>query len=376
MWYLGKVTQVITYEGDGSFTVYMDDASIQSICESGRVRVEVSNLGIERTKAAFSMALTALTTGKTYEVVLDLPTTAAPFAKCRLPVGRISASCSPTSKMAIDETDPCLRTPSYYGTPSGSASASRLSLASWRSDHSAPGNCGQFSINALVCTCVTLLALIATSDSCLAAGERPAAFRHGSAALENRIKYPKELPVGIHVLFCSGRVDYRGYLHDVTCYQLRNADKHLDHAIRSIAQSAENYRLSPAYKNGYPRWVWIDFSLVFVKASGKQVVKVLPNHLLSLKKYGIDYTSPQRLYVGHLFPRCGRKTLMMGRITVGVNGIGDDPHVVFSKERKSRLCYGDLRRTLKESLYIPATSGGKFVPAPYEEIFYTPNVVH
>jgi len=74
-WYEGKVTNIITLSEDGSFTVYLDNPDIKNTCKSKRVNFKVVDMGVERTKLAFTMAITALTADRTWGVVVDLPTT-------------------------------------------------------------------------------------------------------------------------------------------------------------------------------------------------------------------------------------------------------------------------------------------------------------
>lgn len=71
-WYYGKVTQIQTLTADGSFIVYIDNAEIISNCQYGRVRFMVADMGLERTKAALSMALAAFSMGKEFGVVVDI----------------------------------------------------------------------------------------------------------------------------------------------------------------------------------------------------------------------------------------------------------------------------------------------------------------
>ncbi len=79
-WYWGEVTRIRTLQNDGSFMIYVDNPDIKNICQYDRVFFQVSDMGAERTKAALSMALTAFTSGKTWGVVIDLPT--APESIC------------------------------------------------------------------------------------------------------------------------------------------------------------------------------------------------------------------------------------------------------------------------------------------------------
>lgn len=72
-WYYGKVNQIITSGSDGSFIIYTDNISIKNTCIHNRVNFRVSDMGVERTKAALTMALTAFTSNKEWAVVIDLP---------------------------------------------------------------------------------------------------------------------------------------------------------------------------------------------------------------------------------------------------------------------------------------------------------------
>ena len=82
-WYWGKVTKIITFQSDGSFMAYIENSNVHNICENKRVRFMVSNLGLERTKAAMSMALSAFHSNKNFGVVLDLPS--SPNSVCEVP---------------------------------------------------------------------------------------------------------------------------------------------------------------------------------------------------------------------------------------------------------------------------------------------------
>lgn len=71
-WYRGSITYLQTLGPDGSFIVYLDNEEIKSNCAYKRIKFLVEDMGYERTKLAFSMALTALTANKTYGVVVDI----------------------------------------------------------------------------------------------------------------------------------------------------------------------------------------------------------------------------------------------------------------------------------------------------------------
>jgi len=67
-WYYGKVTEVIAYGPDGSFMVYINNTDLLGKCLYDRVNIIVSDMGIDRTKAALPMAMTALVSDRTYGI--------------------------------------------------------------------------------------------------------------------------------------------------------------------------------------------------------------------------------------------------------------------------------------------------------------------
>lgn len=72
-WHWGKVSKIQTLDSDGSFLLYTDNSEINQTCAYDRVEFRVTDMGIDRTKAALSMAMTAMVSGVEYGVVVDLP---------------------------------------------------------------------------------------------------------------------------------------------------------------------------------------------------------------------------------------------------------------------------------------------------------------
>lgn len=73
-WYEGTVTNLQTLGPDGSFIVRIDNQTIKDDCLHSRISFRVQDMGYERTKIAFSMALAAFASGKTYGVVVNITT--------------------------------------------------------------------------------------------------------------------------------------------------------------------------------------------------------------------------------------------------------------------------------------------------------------
>lgn len=73
-WYWGNITRINTNGADGSFEIYLDNPTLQATCQDQLVFFKVSDMGLERTKHALSLALSAYMVGKEWGVVINLPT--------------------------------------------------------------------------------------------------------------------------------------------------------------------------------------------------------------------------------------------------------------------------------------------------------------
>lgn len=76
-WHWGKVTKIITYQSDGSFYVYIENENLKIGCIHKRVRYVATSIGLESTKAAMSLALSALHSGRDFGTVVDIPATSS-----------------------------------------------------------------------------------------------------------------------------------------------------------------------------------------------------------------------------------------------------------------------------------------------------------
>ena len=74
-WYYGTPTDISTLSSDGSFMIYTDNPTIVDDCQYSRVSFLVTDMGVERTKAALTMALAAITSGREFGVVIDIQAT-------------------------------------------------------------------------------------------------------------------------------------------------------------------------------------------------------------------------------------------------------------------------------------------------------------
>jgi hypothetical protein len=72
-WYWGTVNSVNTLGSDGSFQVSLENTDVKNNCSNDRVNFYVEDMGLERAKLAFSLALSAFAAGKKWGVVIDLP---------------------------------------------------------------------------------------------------------------------------------------------------------------------------------------------------------------------------------------------------------------------------------------------------------------
>ena len=69
-WYRGVVNRVALVGADGSFIVTFSNA-VLSDCAWSYANFYVSELGAERVKMSYAMAITSLTTGRSMGIVID-----------------------------------------------------------------------------------------------------------------------------------------------------------------------------------------------------------------------------------------------------------------------------------------------------------------
>lgn len=69
-WYSGVVNRVALAGSDGSFLVTFNSSAL-SDCEWGYVYFNVSQLGLERVRNAYAIALISLSAGRSMRVVID-----------------------------------------------------------------------------------------------------------------------------------------------------------------------------------------------------------------------------------------------------------------------------------------------------------------
>lgn len=74
VWYWGTLSKVVALGADGSFNFVMNNSTLTSSCPSGiNFNAAASEMGAERTKIAFAMAMLAFSSDREFGVVVNLP---------------------------------------------------------------------------------------------------------------------------------------------------------------------------------------------------------------------------------------------------------------------------------------------------------------
>ena len=69
-WYKGKITRITLYATNESFIITFDNNTLDD-CRWKYGYFDVNKLGVEKVKSAYSMAMLAFSSGKTFGIVID-----------------------------------------------------------------------------------------------------------------------------------------------------------------------------------------------------------------------------------------------------------------------------------------------------------------
>lgn len=139
---------------------------------------------------------------------------------------------------------------------------------------------------------LTLFAtLLITSAGAWPAETQPARIGEHGLSLAKRIVFP-EVP-GDYTVFirCEAKVLPAGNIEEAGCYGDEKVDTQFYRAVQLASNSAT---LTPAKVDGKSASVLLLFSVIFRQQGGDRVIAVVPNHGTNAKKFGMNYTAPQR----------------------------------------------------------------------------------
>ena len=220
----------------------------------------------------------------------------------------------------------------------------------------------------------TLISLIALTLSGATFGEQstrtPARFEDGELSLAHRIRFPDVEGDVMKTAFCESVVEDNGRFHSNTC-RITGSKKNklFYYAIRDATR--RSMRAVPAIVNGKPRSALFHYQVLFVRADGRDSIRIFPNWGYDSKTYGPEYHAPQRLFErgawlcgGERFGalatnRINEAGASVGKVSIRLSlGLTPSPH-----------CLSMIRDRHEKAEYVPAHHNGKPVEATYVELW-------
>ncbi|NIB39867.1 hypothetical protein HBA55_09740 [Pseudomaricurvus alkylphenolicus] len=195
---------------------------------------------------------------------------------------------------------------------------------------------------------------------------QPAEFKGGYAKWEQRIKFPKSKIEDVVVVRNAAYVSKNGsaklYVY------VDSSDNVISRRFeRAVQRGLRKLKFVPARVNGEKKRVWLRFSVIFDRSSGKEVIKIIPNSLYDIDAHGISYFAPQR-YNTPRFPRACRANSFLW-IAAKIDNKGRAIKASFVSGRASEECKRQAVDNILNSSYIPARQNGEYVTGTYAELY-------
>lgn len=206
------------------------------------------------------------------------------------------------------------------------------------------------------------------SDHLLGSTNSPAQFAGGPSTLESAIEFPAVDEDVQFRMLCDMDVGEDGNIIDRLCHVGERRDaRRFQSAIYDALRKVE---VVPASRDGSPQRVWMQFSVDFDRSGTNRRVRVNLNHGHEASRYGLDYTSPQRLQRRDdiAFMRCTSPTFVWVRTVVDASGVPSDSIQVVG--RGTERCKRYMRIRFAEERFIPAIHNGESVESVYAEPFF------
>jgi hypothetical protein len=211
------------------------------------------------------------------------------------------------------------------------------------------------------------------------AADSPAQLVVGEHSVEALLRVPRKLEAGRYEIHCESHILASGYAATVFCYTM--AEPAPSNLIRAVIDAAKRARYVPAMRAGQPANVYM-LTTVFVDTTFEEaMVLAVPNNGVERKKYGLLYSSPQRVilkrqsYPLWLYTReipGGRPDLLVwSQFQVDergdVRGFRLDK-VISGGPRMMK----HLERYASKEIFLPGYHEGRSVPALYAEPIFSP----
>ncbi len=125
------------------------------------------------------------------------------------------------------------------------------------------------------------------------ATDAPARLVVGENSIEELLRLPESLEAGRYAVHCEAHILRTGHAVRPYCYTM--AEPVPANLVRAVIKAAKRARYVPAVRAGEPIEVYVLLMVLIDSTLGEPMILAVPNNGVQRKKFGLLYSSPQRL---------------------------------------------------------------------------------
>jgi hypothetical protein len=217
--------------------------------------------------------------------------------------------------------------------------------------------------------------VIATLFACWAlpstAADSPARLVEGERSIEELVSLPRNLEPGRYTVHCEAHIMPTGNAPQAFCYPLEEPAP-ID-LVQAVTKAAARATYVPAVRAGRAVQVYAVLMVLVDTTLAEPMILAVPNNGVEMHKYGLLYTTPQRLlnrptYDMPVHEYIARRPaeLVMMRFQIDEHGTVSD----FNLQNISGADAATMRRYEKEASeykFLPGYHDGRALPMLYVE---------
>ena len=137
------------------------------------------------------------------------------------------------------------------------------------------------------------IALLATGLGSISAADTPARLVVGENSIEEELRLPALLKPGRYSIGCHTEITASGRSLHAACYEM--PDSPPSHMTDAVLEATRRARFEPATRAGIAAPVVVSYGVLIDTTLGEPLVLAVPNDFAERDRFGLLYTSPQRL---------------------------------------------------------------------------------
>lgn len=207
------------------------------------------------------------------------------------------------------------------------------------------------------------------------AADSPARLIEGKRSIEELLRLPLNLQPGRYTVHCEAYIMRTGNAPQAFCYPLQHPAP-VD-LVYAVTRAAARATFAPAIRGGRAIEVYAVFMVLIDTTLAEPMILAVPNNGVERRKYGLLYTSPQRIvnrpnytilkqtYLGQRATK-----LVMMRFHIDEHGNVVDS-VLDNITGESGVTLRRYERTMREYRFLPGYHDGRPMAMMYVEPYFS-----